>query len=182
VIVIGVFLGIFALVSFAFALVDPRRVWRRFPARRFENPGAPEPSAAVRFLLRVTLLSMAIGAAWHSADSFRLAEASSGPDHDEVVERMESAAESLRSGGARRKYPLGKGAWGEYLKEDLRRPGEDVVATLVSKSGNTERYEAEGVCLTVIAEVLPGEPQPKYAHIDDRHYSLKTDVRDSPCT
>lgn len=125
---------------------------------------------------------MGIVMAWQSVDAFRLAEAASGPDHDEVVERMESAAEDLESGGARRKFPGGEGSWGEYFKDELTRPGEDVVAILVFKSGNTERYEMDGVCLTVIAQVLPGEPEPRYAHIDDRRYSLKADVTDSPCT
>lgn len=52
---------------------------------------------------------------------------------------------------------------------------------LASALGTTERYEADGVCLTVVASVAPGEPEPKYANIDDRHYNLEADVGNHPC-
>ncbi|MFG3310130.1 hypothetical protein [Streptomyces wuyuanensis] len=171
-----VFIGLLALACFTLAVVNPRRTWAR-P----RGPEAREPSAAVVITLRVALLGMAVPSAWWAADGLRLATVDPGPDHDDIVERMEAAAEELTSGEPRQKYPAGDGAWDEYIVDEIRRPGEDVGLRLVSASANTERYEADGICLTVVASVAPGEPEPKYAHIDDRHYNLEADVKDRPC-
>ncbi|WP_432076995.1 hypothetical protein [Streptomyces wuyuanensis] len=172
----AVFIGLFGLVCFTLAVVNPRRTWAR-P----RGPEVREPSAAVVVTLRVALLGMAVPSAWWTADGLRLATVGSGPDHDDIVERMESAAEGLTSGEPRQQYPGGDGAWAEYIIDEIRRPGEDVELRLASASANTERYEADGACLTVVASVAPGEPEPKYAHIDDRHYNLEADVKDRPC-
>lgn len=179
---VAVFMGVFALAFLAFALVDPRKVWWRFQARRFENPEAHEPSAAVYLLLRVMLLGMGIVMAWQSVEPSGWPR----PPRVRITTRLSSAWNRRRRiwsrAGRDGSSPAGRARGGEYFKDELTRPGEDVVAILVFKSGNTERYEMDGVCLTVIAQVLPGEPEPRYAHIDDRRYSLKADVTDSPCT
>ncbi|MFI1466004.1 hypothetical protein [Streptomyces wuyuanensis] len=165
-----VFIGLFALACFTLAVVNPRMTWAR-P----RGPEAREP------------MGMAVASAWWTADGLRLATVDPGPDHDDIVERMEAAAEELTSGEPRQKYPASDGAWAEYIVDEIRRPGEDVELRLASASAsasasaNTERYEADGACLTVVVSVAPGEPEPKYAHIDDRHYNLEADVKDLPC-
>ncbi|MEU4134012.1 hypothetical protein [Streptomyces wuyuanensis] len=175
-IALAVFVGLSGLVCLTLAVVNPRRTWAR-P----RGPEAREPSAAVVITLRVALLGMAVTSAWWTADGLRVATVDPGPDHDDIVERMEAAAEELTSGEPRQKYPAGDGAWAAYIVDEIRRPGEDVVLRLASASSNTERYEADGICLTVVASVAPGEPEPKYAHIDDRRYKLEADVKDRPC-
>ncbi|MCZ7457641.1 hypothetical protein [Streptomyces sp. WMMC940] len=132
-------------------------------------------------VLRVALLVMAVPSAWWAADGLRQATFAPGPDHDEIVERMGTAAEELTTDEPRLKYPAGDGAWDEYGVDEIRRPAEDVVLRLASTSENTERYEADGVCMTVVASVAPGEPEPRYANIDDRRYTLEADVMDRPC-
>ncbi|MFD4721759.1 hypothetical protein ACFWOY_19945 [Streptomyces sp. NPDC058423] len=172
----AVFIGLFGIACLTLAAVNPRRTWAR-P----RGPETREPSPAVVVTLRVALLVMAVPSAWWAADGLRLAKVASDPDHDDIVERMDTAAEEMRSGAPRQKYAAGDGAWAGYIVDEIRRPGEEVVLRLASASANTERYEADGVCLTVVASVAPGEPEPKYAHIDDRHYNLEADVKHRPC-
>lgn len=132
---------------------------------------------------RVALVGVAAFLAWQSVDALRLAGIfDSGPDHDEILERVESVAEELETGKDEGRHKISglHGSWGDFINPRLRGPGEDPIATLASESGDVERYGVDGVCLTVTATPLPG--QSKQAHaMDMLMYSLKTDVTDGPC-
>lgn len=180
-IVLGLLVGLFALACFVFAFVDLRAVDRPYRAGRPGAAAAREPSAGVYLALRVALAGMAVISAWYAVDTFGRAVSRTGPDHGEIVERMKAAAEELASGGPQLKSLDADGAWSSYVQHEVRRPGESERPVLVSTTGNTERYELDGVCLTVTAEAVPGQPAPKYAHIDDRRYNLKAEVMDSAC-
>ncbi|MDN3297425.1 hypothetical protein QWM81_25965 [Streptomyces ficellus] len=210
----AVFAGAFAVAFLAFALfVDPRKLWWRFRARHFDNPEAHEPSAASFMWRRVTLAALGVFLGWQVIGMLRLAGVfETGPDHAEVLDRVEYAALNLETedGEGRHKWPGGgEGAWDEFINPRLKGPErEDPVASLVdgedaggdghseaSREGGTgsqsgsepdtrgsfvERYDIDGICLTVTATPLPGQSEMDHA-IDNLRYSVRTDVVDSPC-
>ncbi|MGW3624811.1 hypothetical protein [Streptomyces sp. NPDC000880] len=179
----AVFAGLFALAFLAFAFVDHRRLWWHFQARRFENPEAHEPSAASFMWRRLALVGVAAFLAWQVVGMLRLAGVfDSGPDHAEILERVKSASVNLETGKNEGRYKLSglHGSWGEFINPRLQGPGEDPIASLASESGNVERYDVDGICLTVTATPLPGQSEMAHA-VDNLMYSLKTEVVDSPC-
>ncbi|NUK04512.1 hypothetical protein [Streptomyces lunaelactis] len=178
-------MGVFALAFLAFALVDPRRAWWHFQARRFENPEAHEPSPASFKWLRVAMVGVAAFLAWQFVGMLRLAGVfDSGTDHGEILERVESVAADLETAKDGR-YKLSglerEGSWGSFIKARLRGPGDDPIATLASKSGDVERYDVDGICLTVTATPMPGQSEQAHA-MDNLMYGLKTDAGDGGCT
>ncbi|MDQ0940326.1 hypothetical protein [Streptomyces sp. V1I1] len=180
----AVFAALFALAFLAFAFVDHRKLWWHFQASRFENPEAHEPSAASFMWRRLALVGVAAFLAWQTVGMLRLAGVfGSGPDHDEILKRVESVAEELDTGEAGRyKFPglEDEGSWGPFINPRLQGPGEDPIAMLASKSGDVERYDVDGVCLIVTAKPLPGQSKQAYA-MDNLMYSLKTEVTDRAC-
>ncbi|MFF3401229.1 hypothetical protein ACFYW6_22250 [Streptomyces sp. NPDC002659] len=94
----AVFTALFALAFFAFALVDHRKLWWHFQAGRFDNPEQHEPSPASFRWRRVALVCVAAFLAWQCVGILRLAGVfDSGPDHDEILERVESVAADLEA-------------------------------------------------------------------------------------
>ncbi|GAA2517056.1 hypothetical protein [Streptomyces gobitricini] len=49
-----------------------------------------------------------------------------------------------------------------------------------TKGSFVERYDIDGICLTVTATPLPGQSEREYA-LDNLRYGVTTDVVDSPC-
>ncbi|WP_327190720.1 hypothetical protein [Streptomyces xinghaiensis] len=186
----AVFTGAFAVAFLAFALfVDPRKLWWRFRARHFEHPEAHEPSAASFLWRRVLLGVLGLVLVWQCVELLRLAGVfKTGLDHAEVLERVENAALNLETGkdGGQYKMPVGEGSWGFFIDPRLKGPGDDPVAHLVSATDaegdgeDVERYEIDGICLTVRAKPDPGQSEMDHA-IDNLTYRVKTDVVDSPC-
>lgn len=112
-------------------------------------------------------------------------------------------------GEGRHKWPGGDGAWDAFIDPRLKGPErDDPVAVLVdeeedegdwdseaSRRGGpspepggeaepagpfTERYEIDGICLTVHAVPLAGQPE-RDAAIDNLLYGITTDIVDSSC-
>lgn len=113
------------------------------------------------------------------------------------------------AGEGRHKWPGGgEGAWDEFINPRLKGPErDDPVVSLVEDEGPAdwdpetsgaggsepgsgtesetkgsfvERYEVDGICLTVTATALPGQSERDHA-IDNLRYSVTTEVLDNPC-
>ncbi|MFD4588075.1 hypothetical protein [Streptomyces sp. NPDC058434] len=179
------FIGFFAVAFLAFAVfVDPRKLWWRFRAPHFEHPEAHEPSTASFTVRRVVMVVLAISLGWQAVGLLRLAGVfETRPDHAEVLDRLESAVGVIETdkNGGRYKVSGREGSWGDFINPLLEGPGHDPYASLVSESGDVERYEVDGICLTVTATPLPGQSETAHA-VGTLMYSVKTDVVDSPCT
>ncbi|MEU3609407.1 hypothetical protein AB0E83_28760 [Streptomyces sp. NPDC035033] len=205
----AVFAGIFAVLFLGLGLfVDPRGLWWRFRAPRLADPEAEEPSSASFTARRVILVVLGLFMAWQSYGALRLAGVfDSAPDHEETLRRVKEAAELLETedGDGLRKLRGLEGSWGEYINPVLTGPEElDPVARLVEdgESGDdrtgdgseapgkdsgpefrgtsVERYQVDGICLTVTATPLPGQSERDHA-LDLVRYSLRTDVVDDFC-
>lgn len=185
---LGVFLALLALVLLLMGLSDQRRMWWRFQARRFRDPAANEPSDSAYRGQRILLLCVAAGVAGVSVYTFS-SVVEFGPDHDEVVERVRSAAEDLESSNGKYRFPGAgddEGSWAAYINPPLRGPEtDDPVAVFVSGSGDVERYRVAApdgeVCLTVTARPKAGQPEPISADMDTRMYTLKAQVANQAC-
>lgn len=200
----AVFAGAFAVLFLVVAMLDPRKLWWRFRAPRLDNPEAHEPSSASFGVRRLLLVCVALYLGWQAVSMLRLAGVfETGPDHAEVLDRVEYAALNLETdkGEGRYKMPGLEGSWDMFINPRLKGPErDDPVATLVedpwAPEGNSgsapetdpskrdrpqvERYNVAGICLTVTATPLPGQSDMDYA-IDNLRYSVETEVVDSPC-
>ncbi|MFF8847537.1 hypothetical protein ACF08N_33300 [Streptomyces sp. NPDC015127] len=134
----AVFAGVFAVAFVAFGLfVDPRKLWWRFRAPHYDNPEPHEPSAASFMWRRVALVAVGLFLGWQVVSLLRLAGVfETGPDHAEVLDRVENAALNLETedGEGRHKWDFGDGSWGAFLDPRLKGPErEDPVASLVEE-------------------------------------------------
>ncbi|PVE10167.1 hypothetical protein [Streptomyces scopuliridis] len=185
---LGGFLALLALVLLLMGLSDQRRMWWRFQARRFRDPAANEPSDSAYRGQRITLLSVGAVVAATSVYAFSTM-VEFGPDHDEILERVRTAADELENSNGQYKFPgagENDGSWAEYINSDLRGPeADDPIAVLVSRSGDVERYRVAApdgdVCITVTARPRAGEPDPVTEDLDTRVYNLKAQVTDRAC-
>ncbi|GGT39481.1 hypothetical protein GCM10010271_49330 [Streptomyces kurssanovii] len=92
-----VFMAIFGLGFVALGLANHRAIWWRFQARRYADPAAHEPSDAGFVVQRVLCLAVAAMAFWASFDLYRTVTPD-GVDHDELLERVRSVAQTLDGG------------------------------------------------------------------------------------
>ncbi|WP_326810533.1 hypothetical protein OIE62_30835 [Streptomyces scopuliridis] len=185
---LGGFLALLALVLLLMGLSDQRRMWWRFQARRFRDPAANEPSDSAYRGQRILLLC--VGAATAGASVYAFSSMMEfGPDHDDVLERVRSAADELENNNGQYKFPgagENDGSWAEYINSDLRGPeADDPIAVLVSRSGDVERYRVAApdgdVCIAMTARPRAGQPEPLSEDLDARVYILKTQVADRAC-
>ncbi|MFF2773766.1 hypothetical protein ACFVU3_02555 [Streptomyces sp. NPDC058052] len=149
----------------------------------FRRPRTPEDRAALRARHRGprwVFAILAAATAWQCVASFQEAQAWSRGGGAVSTGELRAVAGHLEE-QPRLRFTVGEGSWGEYIEDEIRRPGETHAVTLVSGTGDTERYEVDGTCLTVTAHPVPGQAPPKYAHLDDRRYELDAEVSAGGC-
>ncbi|MFI2368656.1 hypothetical protein [Streptomyces sp. NPDC018833] len=166
----AVFAGVFAVAFVACGLfVDPRKLWWRFRARHFDNPEAHEPSASSFMWRRVALVVVGLFLGWQVISLLRLAGVfETGPDHAEILDRVENAALNLETedGEGRHKWSFGDGSWGAFIDPRLKGPErDDPVASLVEDeddSGGKWDSEAsrEGIGAGSESDSESGTPGP----------------------
>lgn len=188
---LAVFMAVFGLGFVALGLANHRAIWWRFQARRYADPAAHEPSDAGFVVHRVLCFAVAAMALWSSFDMYRLVTPD-GVDHDELVERVRSVAQTLD--GTTKASVLSTeegGTWGAYIDPELRGPEKDDPTAWLAWSsgplkpaGNEERYDVSGedttVCLTVTAKPSPDQPVPD--HMGPVHFDLRAEAADGTCT
>jgi hypothetical protein len=187
---IAVFMVVFGLGFVALGFANHRAIWWRFQARRYADPAAHEPSDAGFAVHRVLCFAVAAMAFWGSFSAYRLVTPDR-IDHDELLERVRSVAETL-DGATKSPLPGEEdGSWDDYIDPELRGPErDDPTAWLASRStalnpdGNVERYEVSGedatVCLTVTAKPSRDQPVPDY--MGPVWFDLRAEVADEECT
>ncbi|MCT4354057.1 hypothetical protein M5362_13045 [Streptomyces sp. Je 1-79] len=150
----AVFAGAFAVAFVAFGLfVDARGLWWRFRAPRLADPEAHEPSAASFTARRAVMVVLGLFLAYESFSMLKLAGVfDSGPDHAEILERVQDVARDLETEDGAGRYRLTglEGSWGDFINPALKGPEAwDPVATLVedeeeTSGGGTSGAETSG--------------------------------------